>query len=145
MNCQHFGSNFGKKATLQPELTIHISVWDISVGFERGPLKEKAASLSLQSLTPPLPQPPIRLRGSPLCGHFMLVCEVMTKLESAMFYFLFLTHAQRTSSPALRLSDGFCIAACRRVQCFYSETLSAQLGRLLVLVVGSLGWLNGNI
>lgn len=53
-----------------------------------------------QSLTPPLPQPPIRPRGSPRCGHFMPVCEVMTKLEPAMFYSQFRAHCEATSGSA---------------------------------------------
>lgn len=76
------------------------------MGFERGLLRGKAASLFPQSLTPPLPQPPIRLRGSPLCGHFMLVCEAMIKLEPAMFYFQFYAHSQGTTGSAQLLLMG---------------------------------------
>lgn len=48
---------------------------------------------SPQSVTPPQPQPPIKLRGSPLCGHSMLVCKMMIKLEATMFYFQFYDHS----------------------------------------------------
>lgn len=45
-----------KKATLQTELTIHISVWEISVGFENGLARGKAASLhNLQLASEVLP------------------------------------------------------------------------------------------
>lgn len=104
--CQHFGSRFGKKATLQTELTIHISVWDISVGFERGLLSGTVASPSPQPPTPLQPQPPIRLRGSPLRGHFVLVCKATIKLEPTMFYFQFYAHSQGTTGSAQPLHTG---------------------------------------
>lgn len=74
----------GKKAPLQAELTIHISVWDISVSFQRT-LEGGGGCQSFPDSNPSLSQPPISLQGSPLCGQFLLACEVMIKLEPAMF------------------------------------------------------------
>ena len=76
------------------------------MGFERGLLRGEDCQSFPQSLTPPLPQPPIRLRGSPLCGHFMLVCKAMIKLEPAMFYFQFYAHSQGTTGSAQLLHTG---------------------------------------
>lgn len=40
------------------------------------------------SLNPSFLWPPIKLQGSPLCGHFVLAHVVVMKLELAMLYFL---------------------------------------------------------
>lgn len=89
-----------------------------------------------QSLTPPLPQPSIRPRGSPHCGHFMPVCEVMTKLEPAMFYSQFRAHSARqwASRPSCSTHRGpeesAAFTHCRRLSevfavfiCFLSRCL----------------------
>lgn len=91
-----------KTMTLKPELTVHISVWDISVG----PLKRRVFRVPPTPPqpppypTPPQPQAPIRLRGSPLCGHFMLVCKGMIKLDPTVFYFQFYVNSQATTGSA---------------------------------------------
>lgn len=111
------------------------------MGFERGLLRGKAASPPPppKSLTPPLPQPPIRLGGSPLCGHFMLVCKAMIKLEPAMFYFQFYAYSQGTTGSAQLFHTGT-----REIEGMPSHNSLSEVSVLLLIAAqGSVSHLFG--